>query len=72
MSQKQLTPREWEIVKVALRGMSTKEMSTELEIKERTVTVHLQNIFQKLGIHSRCELIVMFSRTNLLIHEGVL
>lgn len=71
MLQKPLTQREWEIVTVAVRGLCIKEMSTELGIKERTVTVHLQNIFQKLHIHSRYELIVMFSKSNLLVHENV-
>lgn len=50
-----LHPREQEIVKLAARGMSNKEIAGELYISERTVQTHLVNIFRKLGVSSRTQ-----------------
>ncbi len=35
------------------RGMSTKAISRELWISEKTVKFHLTNIYRKLGVHNR-------------------
>jgi DNA-binding NarL/FixJ family response regulator len=35
------------------RGLSTKMISRELWISEKTVKFHLTNIYRKLGVHNR-------------------
>lgn len=52
-----LTPREEEIVKLLLRGFSTRRISQTLYISEYTVQRHLQNSFEKVGVKSRRELV---------------
>jgi DNA-binding CsgD family transcriptional regulator len=52
-----LTPREEEVVKLVLRGSSNKEISRSLFISEHTVQRHLSNVFEKMGVKSRTELL---------------
>jgi DNA-binding CsgD family transcriptional regulator len=55
-----LTPRECEVVKLVLRGFSTKSISQLLGISPGTVKVHRENIYSKLGISSQAELFNTF------------
>jgi DNA-binding CsgD family transcriptional regulator len=48
-----LSPREQEVVELAVRGASTKEISRALYISEYTVKDHLKNIFGKVGVRGR-------------------
>ena len=54
----QLTPRETEILRLAARGMSNKEIAGELFLSLRTVKAHLTNIFNKMGCGSRTDAII--------------
>jgi DNA-binding CsgD family transcriptional regulator len=51
-----LTSREGEIVSLVADGMSNKEIAFELGISSRTVGNHVFNLYRKLGINSRFEL----------------
>lgn len=53
-----LTAREMEILKLASRGISNKELSEKLFISLRTVKAHMTNIFNKLGCSSRTDAII--------------
>jgi DNA-binding CsgD family transcriptional regulator len=55
-----LTPRECEVVKLVLRGYSTKSVSQSLGISPGTVKVHRENIYSKLGVSSQAELFNLF------------
>jgi DNA-binding CsgD family transcriptional regulator len=48
-----LSPREQEVIDLAIRGASTKEISQALYISEYTVKDHLKNIFGKVGVRGR-------------------
>lgn len=51
------TPRENEVLGLLQRRLCDKEISSALGISERTVRFHLQNIFNKLGVHDRYQVI---------------
>jgi DNA-binding NarL/FixJ family response regulator len=68
----QLTDRELEVLKVAAKGMSNREIAQELSISVRTVQTHLTNIFNKMGVGSRTEAVVHALRKNLITLEDTL
>jgi len=57
-SQELLTQRELEVLKLAAKGMSNKDIAEALNISVRTVQAHLRDIFNRLGVGSRSEAIV--------------
>lgn len=56
--QEILTDREHEIVKWVIQGMTNKEIATRLGISDKTVKTHLSNIFNKLKISRRLQLVL--------------
>jgi DNA-binding NarL/FixJ family response regulator len=55
---KTLTPREIEIVKMMAEGLRNRVIGDRLGISEGTVKVHLHNIYEKLGLDGRLELVL--------------
>jgi DNA-binding CsgD family transcriptional regulator len=55
--QYQLTNREREIASLICRGSSYKQIAESLFIAERTVTKHVQNIFDKVEVCNKLELL---------------
>jgi NarL family two-component system response regulator LiaR len=53
-----LTERELEVLRLAGKGMTNKEIAERLCLSVRTVQAHLGNIFSKLGVGSRTEAIL--------------
>jgi two-component system NarL family response regulator len=65
-----LSPREEEVVRHVALGLRNDEVGKRLFISEQTVKKHLNNIFQKLGIHDRTELTVHAIRAGIIsVHE---
>jgi DNA-binding CsgD family transcriptional regulator len=60
-----LSPREEEIAKLIACGTSTKHISAALHISGYTVQNHLRNIFEKVGVRSRGELLKRIFFDNL-------
>jgi DNA-binding NarL/FixJ family response regulator len=60
-----LTPRELEILEQVKAGSTNMKISQEMGIAKRTVQQHLSNIFKKLGVNSRVELIVWVQQHGL-------
>ena len=48
-----LTPRELEILHLVLAGKTNKAIAGEIDISEKTVEFHLDNIYSKIGARSR-------------------
>ena len=53
-----LSEREMEVLRLAARGMSNKDIGEALFISIRTVQAHLRSIFNRLGVGSRSEAIL--------------
>jgi len=61
-----LTRRETEVLRLIVEGYTNRQIGQELKISIRTVEGHRANISDKLGLHSRVEL-VRYARQNGLI-----
>jgi DNA-binding CsgD family transcriptional regulator len=48
-----LTSREREVLTHLATGLSNRDIAQQLSLSERTVSRHIANIYQKLGVHTR-------------------
>lgn len=61
-----LTDREREVLTLVAEGLLNREIGEELGISPKTVARHRENIMQKLGLHSRTELVKYAIRIGLI------
>jgi DNA-binding CsgD family transcriptional regulator len=59
LQQANLTPREIEVLRLVASGKADKEIATALRISVRTVRYHVSNIFRKINVSTRAQLIVV-------------
>jgi DNA-binding CsgD family transcriptional regulator len=55
-----LSPREKEIFTLLLTDVPRKQIAYTLDIEQGTVNVHIKNLYRKLGIQSRVELLTKY------------
>jgi DNA-binding NarL/FixJ family response regulator len=65
-SIEQLTPREWEVLRLLAEGLSDKEIAGRLYVGSGTVRNHVVSIFGKLGVHSRLQALLFAVRYGLI------
>ena len=53
----ELTPQELRVALVVARGASNREAAAALFLSPKTIEFHLRNVYRKLGIRSRTELV---------------
>ena len=53
-----LTPRESEIVQMVAQGLRNRSIGEQLSISEGTVKIHLHNIYEKVKVNTRLELVL--------------
>ena len=53
-----LTPREREVAALVARGLSNREIATQLFITEKTAANHIEHIMTKLNLRSRAQIAV--------------
>lgn len=56
---RQLTPRELDVARLVVNGLSNKEIGRRMQLSEGTVKIHLHNIYKKLGVANRTALATM-------------
>jgi two-component system nitrate/nitrite response regulator NarL len=54
-----LTAREREVIRMIASGLRNRDIGERLSISENTVKVHLHNIYEKLGVEGRMELLLL-------------
>jgi DNA-binding CsgD family transcriptional regulator len=59
-----LTQREADVLRLLVRGLSDREIATNLSIKTRTVHFHVANLLAKLGVESRTAATVVAIRSG--------
>ncbi len=52
-----ISRREQQVIELIFLGYSNKKISTELYVSLNTVKTHVKNIFSKIGVSSRMELV---------------
>ena len=62
LSEIKLTKRELEIANLCTKGLLNKEIADQLNISQRTVENHKNNLFKKLGINNTVELMRYMQR----------
>jgi NarL family two-component system response regulator LiaR len=68
-SEEPLTRRELEVLQLAAKGHSNKEIASDLVLSVPTVKAHLVNIFNKLGVGSRTEAVLYGLRMGWLVAD---
>ncbi len=60
-----ITRRQLEIINLSIDGLSNNEISEKLNLTKRTVETHLGNIYAKLSINNKIELMKISNKFNL-------
>ena len=55
-----LTERELDVLQEVARGLSNKQIASQLHISEETVKVHIRNLLRKLNVRSRVAATVLY------------
>jgi len=63
--------RENEILRLMWKGMTNKSISAELDISQRTIETHRQNMFQKANVHTIVGLIKYALRNRIITDNSV-
>jgi DNA-binding CsgD family transcriptional regulator len=61
-----ITGREANVIQDVLSGRTNHEIADDLNITERTVKAHLTNIFNKLGVDNKMQLVMLLKEFNLI------
>lgn len=59
-----LSPRQLDILRLLVYGLSNREIAEHLAISEGTVKTHMGHIFPALGVHSRAEAVYLLAQVE--------
>jgi DNA-binding NarL/FixJ family response regulator len=66
MDVSQPTPQQGRVLELAAQGLTNKEIGARLYVSESTVRFHIQKLKEKVGAHTKTELIAKSIRTGLI------
>ncbi|MEY3463298.1 MAG: hypothetical protein RLZZ468_1076 [Cyanobacteriota bacterium] len=69
-SERELSPRELEIIELVAQGLTNQEIAAALTISKRTVDNHVSNIFTKTGAKNRVALLNWAMDNGKICREG--
>ena len=61
-----LTDRELEVLVLLAEGLTNQQTALKLSISQSTLKFHMTNVFQKLGVQTRSEALVLAAKNNLI------
>jgi NarL family two-component system response regulator LiaR len=61
-----LTDRELEVLVLLAEGLTNRQSALKLSISQSTLKFHMTNIYQKLGVQTRSEALVLAAKNNLI------
>jgi NarL family two-component system response regulator LiaR len=61
-----LTDRELEVLVLLAEGLTNRQSALKLSISQSTLKFHMANIYQKLGVQTRSEALVLAAKNNLI------
>lgn len=61
-----LTDRELEVLVLLAEGLTNQQSAQRLSISQSTLKFHMNNIFEKLGVQTRSEALVLAAKNNLI------
>ncbi|HEX9123135.1 MAG TPA: response regulator transcription factor [Actinomycetota bacterium] len=61
-----LTVRERHVMKLLAEGLNMRQIGERLSVSEHTVRTHMQNLYAKLGVHRRVEVVRFAARYGLI------
>ena len=61
-----LTDRELEVLVLLAEGLTNQQTAQKLSISKSTLKFHMSNIFEKLGVQTRSEALVLAAKNNLI------
>jgi two-component system, NarL family, response regulator LiaR len=61
-----LTDRELEVLVLLAEGLTNQQSAQKLSISQSTLKFHMVNIFEKLGVQTRSEALVLAAKNNLI------
>lgn len=69
MDRPEITPRELDVLRDLARGLSNKEIATDLGMSEATVKLHVTHLLQKLGATDRTQAALIALRRGIIRME---
>ena len=65
LPERNLTPREQEVLRLLILGRSTEQMAAAMGVTPATVRNHVKRLLRALGVHSRLEAVALARREGL-------
>jgi DNA-binding NarL/FixJ family response regulator len=65
-----LTPRQYEVVEMMMKGLSNKKIALEIGIAEATIKMHVTAIFKRLGVSNRTEAALAAQKLGIVKSQG--
>ena len=55
-----MSPRELQVAKLVCQGFNNEEIASSLKIKQGTIKTHMRNIYRRIRVKSRIEMLLRF------------